>query len=146
MLLMMANIKNIRPFHLAFPVSDLEITSKWYTDKLGCSIGRKSNEWVDFNLFGHQVVAHLSNEINLVQTNKVDNKNIPIRHFGVILTSNEWNRLIKELKKENIEFLIKPHTRFKGMEGEQRTFFIKDPDSNALEFKTFKNDEMIFDN
>ena len=137
-------IKPLRPFHLAFPVSNLKRSLQWYTKILGCSIGRKAKEWIDFNLYGHQIVAHLSNELNLSKTNIVDGEKIPIRHFGVILTYNKWDELVKRLEKENIKFLIKPQIRFKGVKGEQKTFFIKDPDGNALEFKTFKNDSNIF--
>lgn len=136
--------KKIRPFHLAFPVSNLQRTLNWYTKYLGCTVGRKSTNWVDFNLFNHQIVAHLSKKIDISGTNEVDGKNIPIRHFGVILTFLDWDRLAKKLKKENINFLVKPQTRFKGLKGEQKTFFIQDPDGNAIEFKTFKNDLNIF--
>ena len=136
----------LRPFHLAFPVLNLKKTEKWYTTILGCSIGRKSSHWIDFNLFGHQIVAHLTNNITSIKTNEVDGDNVPIRHFGVILSIRKWNELVDRLKDLNVEFLIKPHIRFKDLKGEQHTLFIKDPDGNALEFKAFKNDEMIFAN
>tara|TARA_B100000676_G_C18049085_1_gene829903 strand:+ start:1721 stop:2152 length:432 start_codon:yes stop_codon:yes gene_type:complete len=136
--------KKIRPFHLAFPVSNLDICKKWYTEILGCSIGRKSKDWIDFNLFGHQIVAHLSDENYIKNTNLVDNQNIPVRHFGVILKINQWDELVEKIKKNKIDFLIEPQIRFKNKKGEQRTFFIVDPDNNALEFKAFKNDESIF--
>ena len=138
--------KNLRPFHLAFPVSNLERTLKWYTEILGCSVGRQSDKWIDFNLYGHQIVGHLADKFNLSNTNNVDGENVPIRHFGVILTYDKWDELVEKLDKRNIDFLIKPQIRFKGTKGEQKTFFIKDPDGNALEFKAFKNDTMIFDN
>ena len=141
---MNVDLKEIRPFHLAFPVSNLEKTLKWYTETLGCSIGRKSNQWIDFNLYGHQIVAHLSKKLNLSKTNNVDGEKVPIRHFGVILTYDKWDELVEKLDKRNIDFLIKPQIRFKGTKGEQKTFFIKDPDGNALEFKAFKNDSNIF--
>ena len=137
--------KNLRPFHLAFPVSNLERTLKWYTEILGCSVGRQSDKWIDFNLYGHQIVGHLADKFNLSNTNNVDGENVPIRHFGVILTYDKWGELVKKLKKENVNFLIKPQIRFKGINGEQKTFFIEDPDGNALEFKAFKNDSNIFD-
>ena len=138
--------RELRPFHLAFPVLNLKKAENWYTNILGCTVGRKSNQWIDFNLFGHQIVAHLADNINSTKTNDVDGDNIPIRHFGVILSIPKWNELVKRLKNLNVEFLIKPHVRFENLKGEQHTLFIKDPDGNALEFKAFKNDKMIFDN
>ena len=134
------------PFHLAFPVLNLKKTERWYTDILGCSVGRKSNDWIDFNLFGHQIVAHLTDSITAESTNSVDGYNVPIRHFGVILSVEVWHVLVNRLNKLKIDFLIKPHVRFKNLKGEQHTLFIKDPDGNALEFKAFKNEGMIFDN
>ena len=141
----METIKTIRPFHLAFPVKNLNKSKIWYSEILGCSIGRESDEWIDFNLYGHQIVAHLSNENYIENTNLVDNKNIPVRHFGVILEFKEWEELVEKLKKNGMKFLIKPQTRFKGKKGEQKTFFIKDPDGNALEFKAFDNILNIFE-
>ena len=141
----METIKTIRPFHLAFPVKNLNKSKIWYSEILGCSIGRESDEWIDFNLYGHQIVAHLSNENYIENTNLVDNKNIPVRHFGVILEIKEWKELVEKLKKNEIKFLIKPQTRFKGKKGEQKTFFIKDPDGNALEFKAFDSILNIFE-
>ncbi len=141
----METIKTIRPFHLAFPVKNLNKSKIWYSEILGCSIGRESDEWIDFNLYGHQIVAHLSNENYIENTNLVDNKNIPVRHFGVILEFKEWEELVEKLKKNGMKFLIKPQTRFKGKKGEQKTFFIKDPDGNALEFKSFDNILNIFE-
>ena len=135
----------LRPFHLAFPVLNLKEAENWYTNILGCSIGRKSNDWIDFNLFGHQIVAHLTEDITTSNTNEVDGKNVPIRHFGVILSIQKWNDLVSRLKNLNVEFLVKPHVRFKDLKGEQHTLFIKDPHGNALEFKAFKNDVMIFE-
>ena len=141
----METIKKIRPFHLAFPVKNLNKSKIWYSEILGCSIGRESDEWIDFNLYGHQIVAHLSNENYIENTNLVDNKNIPVRHFGVILEFKEWEELVEKLKKNETKFLIKPQTRFKGKKGEQKTFFIKDPDGNALEFKAFDSILNIFE-
>ena len=136
----------IRPFHLAFPVSDIQETIKWYTSILGCTIGRQTDEWVDFNFFGHQISAHKVNseEYNL-ETNSVDGHNIPVRHFGVILDMVEWNLLAEKLRLNKIIFLIKPNIRFKNNKGEQATLFIEDPSGNVLEFKAFKYDEMIFE-
>ena len=136
---------NIPRFHLAFPVHDLEKAKTFYTSTLGCPLGRESDNWIDFNLYGHQVVAHLSPKdcIN-TKTNPVDGDSIPARHFGVILPWAEWEELCKILISQNIEFLIKPRIRFKNVTGEQGTFFIQDPSGNALEFKSFKNDNDVF--
>ena len=141
----METIKTIRPFHLAFPVKNLNKSKIWYSEILGCTVGRESDEWIDFNLYGHQIVAHLSNENYIENTNLVDNKNIPVRHFGVILEFKEWEELVEKLKKNETKFLIKPQIRFKGKKGEQKTFFIKDPDGNALEFKAFDSILNIFE-
>ena len=136
---------NIPRFHLAFPVHDLEKAKTFYTSTLGCPLGRESDNWIDFNLYGHQVVAHLSPKdcIN-TKTNPVDGDSIPARHFGVILPWADWEELCKILISRNIEFLIKPRIRFKNVSGEQGTFFIQDPSGNALEFKSFKNDKDVF--
>ena len=119
-------------------------TKSWYTNILGCSIGRESERWIDFNFFGHQISAQLSEESDLITHNNVDNQKIPSRHFGIILTPSEWRNLAKRLIDLKVEFIIEPHTRFKGEKGEQSTLFIKDPSDNFLEFKSFKNDGMIF--
>ena len=132
-------------FHLAFPVHDLELARKFYINVLGCTLGRESKKWIDFNLFGHQVVAHLSPEdCTEISTNSVDNDEIPSRHFGVILPWDEWEELCKKIKNDGLKFLIEPKTRFKNNSGEQGTFFIKDPSGNALEFKSFKDENDIF--
>tara|TARA_B100000475_G_C14903858_1_gene275870 strand:- start:22 stop:441 length:420 start_codon:yes stop_codon:yes gene_type:complete len=136
---------NIPRFHLAFPVHDLEKAKTFYTSTLGCPLGRESDNWIDFNLYGHQVVAHLSpKDCMNTKTNPVDGDSIPARHFGVILPWADWEELCKILISRNIEFLIKPRIRFKNVSGEQGTFFIQDPSSNALEFKSFKNDKDVF--
>ena len=136
---------NIPRFHLAFPVHDLEKAKTFYTSTLGCPLGRESDNWIDFNLYGHQVVAHLSpKDCMNTKTNPVDGDSIPTRHFGVILPWAEWEELCKILISQNIEFLIKPRIRFKNVSGEQGTFFIQDPSGNALEFKSFKNDKDVF--
>jgi extradiol dioxygenase family protein len=137
--------KSLRPFHLAFPVKNLKKTRDWYTKILGCSIGRESSDWIDFNLFGHQIVAHLSNIQDLSDINEVDGESVPIRHFGVILKPSEWNQLKEKFILSKIRFVIEPTTRFKGSSGEQSTMFIKDPSGNALEFKSFSDDAMIFE-
>ena len=141
----MDHIKNLRPFHLAFPVLDLEEARDFYMNTLGCSIGRESDQWIDFNLYGHQIVAHLSpNEIKDVNRSQVDGDAVPVRHFGVILENNEWQKLVDRLKTKGEDFLIEPRVRFEGKSGEQRTLFILDPSGNALEFKSFAHDGHIF--
>ncbi len=141
----MNHIKNLRPFHLAFPVLDLEEARDFYVNTLGCSMGRESDQWIDFNLYGHQIVAHLSpNEIKDESRNQVDGDEVPVRHFGVILENNEWQKLVDRLKTKGEDFLIEPRVRFEGKSGEQRTLFILDPSGNALEFKSFAHDGHIF--
>ena len=135
---------SIRPFHLAIPIKNLKETELWYTDIIGCSVGRKSDKWIDFNFFGHHVVGHLVNDIENIQTNEVDNNNVPSRHFGIILTPKDWKNLANHLRLKNVDFQIKPHTRFKNKIGEQHTMFIKDPSGNFLEFKAFEDDNTIF--
>ncbi|MBT3216332.1 MAG: VOC family protein [Candidatus Marinimicrobia bacterium] len=138
-------MRSIRPFHVAFPVRDLEEARTFYAQTLGCSTGRESNLWIDFNLFGHQIVAHLSlEETKEVQKNPVDGNAVPVRHFGVILESSEWEELKDRIRKSGIQFLIEPRIRFDGKPGEQRTMFLMDPSGNALEFKSFANDNYIF--
>ena len=138
---------SIRPFHLAFPIFNIDETIKWYTKIIGCTIGRQDSRWVDFNFFGHQISGHLTDKQNILfESNIVDGYDIPSRHFGIILKPEQWKRLSKKLIKNKIEFIIKPNIRFKGKRGEQSTFFVKDPSGNVLEFKAFKNDSMIFQN
>ena len=138
-------MKAYKRFHLAFPVNDLNTTKNFYEKTLNCKIGRESESWVDFNLYGHQIVAHLApEECSDVSSNKVDGDRIPCRHFGVILDWHEWKELSKKLDLLKINFLINPKVRFKNKSGEQGTFFLKDPSGNVLEFKTFKNDADVF--
>ena len=138
-------MKTIQPFHLAFPVHDLELAKEFYTGTLGCTIGRSSEHWIDFNLFGHQIVAHLSpKEVGPVKTSDVDKKNVPVRHFGVVLEWNHWYEFSDLLKSRNVNFLIEPYIRFIGEVGEQATMFLADPSHNALEFKSFKDQEFLF--
>ena len=134
----------MRPFHLAFPVDDLEKTREFYINILGCREGRSSDRWIDFDMYGHQVVAHLIDKVEKVQTNPVDGDDVPASHFGVILDLEDWEELADSLKKIDMDFIIEPHIRFKGETGEQATMFFLDPCGNALEFKAFKNDDMIF--
>ena len=133
------------PFHLAIPVSDLEATRQFYTKILGCSVGRESATWIDFNFFGHQVTTHLASQDSAVTvTNLVDDIEVPVRHFGVILDWDAWKTLAQELSGKNTRFLIKPHVRFRGKVGEQGTLFLLDPSLNGLEFKAFKKPGDLF--
>ena len=133
------------PFHLAFPIKDIEETKKFYKNILGCKIGRESDAWVDFNFFGHQVSAHLKpEELSNAKKNKVDGKSVPVRHFGVVLDWKEWHSLSEKLQKLKIKFIINPYIRFKGEVGEQATMFFLDPSGNAVEFKSFKDPKQLF--
>ena len=134
----------MRPFHLAFPVDNLDKTRTFYTKILGCNEGRSSGRWIDFDLYGHQVVARLVDTLTRVETNEVDGDNVPASHFGVILEMKDWEELAARLKESDIKFIIEPHIRFKGEPGEQATMFFLDPCGNALEFKSFNRDDMIF--
>jgi extradiol dioxygenase family protein len=135
----------IRPFHLAFPVTDLTATRHFYETVLGCAIGRTSESWIDFNLFGHQVTAHLSPaDTGIASANSVDGKQVPVRHWGVILDMDQWQTLATQLKDHGVQFIIEPYIRFQGEVGEQATMFFLDPSGNALEFKAFQHDEAIF--
>ena len=132
-------------FHLAFPVHNLELSREFYTKVLGCTLGRESDNWIDYNFYGHQVVAHLSpDDCTDPRTNLVDGDQIPARHFGVILPWNQWIDLCEKIKNDDVNFLIEPRKRFKNRAGEQGTFFIQDPSGNVLEFKSFKNDSDVF--
>ena len=134
----------MRPFHLAFPVDNLDTTREFYTNVLGCKEGRSSDRWIDFDLYGHQVVAHLVDFMEKTETNPVDGDEVPASHFGVILTMEDWNSLSSRLKESGQEFIIEPHIRFKGESGEQATMFFLDPCGNAIEFKAFNDDKQIF--
>jgi len=134
-----------RPFHLAFPVHDLQAARAFYGGLLGCAEGRSSPEWVDFDLCGHQVVAHLApDECRRAATSAVDGDAVPVRHFGVVLPMGEWEALAARLKDAGIRFIIEPHIRFKGLAGEQATMFFLDPSGNALEFKAFADLKQLF--
>ena len=140
-------MKKLQPFHLAFPVHDLTEAKEFYTKVLGCTLGRSSEHWIDFNLFGHQVVAHLNpEELSKTKTSNVDDKEVPVRHFGIILEWEKWHQFSAELKDKGVEFIIEPYIRFKGEIGEQAKMFFLDPSGNALEFKSFKDPEMVFKN
>ncbi len=135
----------IPPFHLAFPVHDLAAARAFYGDLLGCPEGRSSDEWVDFDLHGHQIVAHLApNELRRAQANRVDGDAVPVRHFGLVLPMTEWRALAERLRAAGVSFLIEPHVRFRGEPGEQATMFFLDPSGNALEMKAFEDPSRLF--
>lgn len=133
------------PFHLAFPVHDLAKAREFYGNLLGCPEGRSSDQWIDFNFYGHQIVAHLApNECAEVTTSDVDNHKVPVRHFGAVLSIPEWEALAEKLKAAGIKFIIEPYIRFKGEVGEQATMFFLDPSGNAIEVKAFANMDRLF--
>ena len=132
------------PFHLAFPVRDVPSTRAFYADLLGCPVGRSAERWIDFDFFGHQLSAHVAEESSSVPTNDVDEDDVPVRHFGVVLSMDEWHALVERLQRARVEFLIQPRVRFRGEVGEQATFFVRDPSGNALEFKAFADRARLF--
>jgi len=133
------------PFHLAIPVSNLETCRTFYRDIIGCEEGRSSDQWVDFNFFGHQLVIHYKPKSSEeLHTNAVDGKAVPVPHFGVVLPWDTFESFSNKLKTQNIEFIIEPYIRFKGLVGEQATMFFYDPSGNALEFKAFKDISQLF--
>lgn len=166
----MSNTATMPPFHLAFPVRDLDEARAFYGDVLGCATGRTSDTWIDFNFWGHQVVAHLAHgdapqsttdkattdkattnkattnkaTTNKAMTNQVDGKAVPAPHFGVVLGWDEWHALRDKLVAAGFDFVVEPYIRFQGMAGEQATLFIQDPSGNALEFKSFKDIGQLF--
>ena len=135
-------------FHLAFPVDDLAAARRFYGEILGCPEGRSADHWVDFDLYGHQIVAHLVDHgvdgRGERATNPVDGDDVPVPHFGLLLRPDDWRVLADRLIAAGVEFVIEPHTRFAGQPGEQSTMFVLDPCGNALEFKAFADDSMIF--
>jgi uncharacterized protein len=138
-------VSAMHPFHLAFPVSSLANARAFYGGVLGCREGRSAEDWVDFDFYGHQIVAHLAPaEAGHRSTSAVDGDNVPVRHFGVVLSMHEWERLAEKLTAAGTRFIIAPHIRFKGEVGEQATMFFLDPCGNALEFKAFKDIERLF--
>ena len=134
----------LNPFHLAIPVSNLEESIIYYRDILGLDEGRSSKKWADFNFFGHQLVCHLSDNINDQVTNPVDGKEVPVPHFGVVLTIKEFEDFLLKISDKDIDFIIQPTVRFKGEIGEQRTLFFRDPSGNAIEIKAFKDMNNLF--
>jgi extradiol dioxygenase family protein len=133
----------VHPFHLAFPVRDLESTRAFYEGLLGARVGRSADRWIDFDFWGHQLSAHIA-EDDRVSTNEVDGKDVPVRHFGVVLPWAEWHALAERLTVAGAAFLIEPGIRFQGEVGEQATFFLRDPSGNALEFKSFADPSRLF--
>jgi extradiol dioxygenase family protein len=131
------------PFHLAFPVRDVESTRAFYAGVLGCPVGRSAERWIDFDFFGHQLSAHVADE-DVLATNEVDGDDVPVRHFGVVLSMERWRALAERLRAAGVEFLIEPRIRFAGEVGEQATLFVRDPSGNALEFKAFGDPRKLF--
>lgn len=136
----------LTPFHIAFPVDDLDAARSFYGNVLGCVEGRSSAQWIDFDLFGHQIVAHMKPASSKPEAhhNPVDGHDVPVPHFGVVLPMDEWERLADRLKRADIKFIIEPYIRFKGEVGEQATMFFLDPAGNALEFKAFADVSQLF--
>ncbi len=135
----------LRPFHLAFPVHDLAAARAFYGEAMGCDEGRSSDHWIDFNFYGHQIVAHLDISARAVAAhNSVDGHEVPVPHFGIVLAMPQWEELAQRLKAAGTIFGIEPHIRFKGETGEQATMFFYDPSGNALEFKAFADDSQLF--
>ena len=144
---MSAKSDNRPRFHLAFPVTDLEAARTFYGDILGCKTGRESDHWIDFDFFGHQLVAHLVElqDHPSVTTNAVDGHAVPASHFGVILDWDQFQQFVVKLEQAGVEFIVEPYVRFAGRKGEQATLFIRDPSNNYLEFKAFRDIDMLFD-
>jgi uncharacterized protein len=140
----------LTPFHIAVQVRDIEEARRFYTTLLGCSEGRSSADWVDFNLFGHQFVCHLNRSLGprgriAAHYNPVDGHGVPVPHCGVVLEMDDWQSLADRLKQHGVQFVIEPYIRFSGEPGEQATLFFLDPSGNALEFKAFKHiDSQLF--
>jgi hypothetical protein len=140
---------SLRPFHLAFPVTDLAQARRFYCETMGCREGRSSEEWIDFDFYGHQIVAHLApreagTKTRDVASNHVDGHGVPVPHFGIVLTMEDWQALAERLQAAGVGFAIEPTIRFKGQPGEQATMFFRDPSGNALEMKAFADDAMLF--
>ncbi len=133
------------PFHLAFPVTDLAAARAFYGELLGCPEGRSADDWIDFNFYGHQIVAYLApEEAARSKTSEVDGDQVPVRHFGAVLPMQDWEQLAARLRKAGTRFIIEPQLRFKGEVGEQASMFFLDPAGNALEFKAFADQSKLF--
>ena len=135
----------LSPFHVAFPVHDIALARRFYGELLGCPEGRSADDWVDFNFYGHQIVAHLAPaETGIAQRNAVDGHGVPVRHFGIVLPMADWEAAAARLKAASVEFVIEPYIRFKGEPGEQATMFFLDPSGNALEVKAVADIGRLF--
>jgi hypothetical protein len=135
---------SLPPFHLAFPVDDLAAARRFYGELLGCPEGRSADEWIDFDLYGHQIVAHLAPEaVRAKASNAVDGDDVPVPHFGIVLPMDAWKALAARLRGE-VDFVIEPTVRFEGQPGEQATMFFLDPAGNALEFKAMADPAKLF--
>ena len=137
-------MEKLNPFHLAIPVTDIEESKRFYHNLLGAKIGRFSDTWIDFDFFGHQLVCHLSPASISEISNPVDQEDVPVPHYGVVLDWNKFEAIIKQLEEKKINFIIKPTIRFKGEVGEQAIAFLRDPSGNAIEFKSFRNMNNLF--
>lgn len=136
---------DLRPFHLAFPVDDLDAARAFWGSVIGCPEGRSSDNWIDFDFYGHQIVAHLAaRSITADPTNPVDGHDVPVPHFGIVLTMTDWQALADRLRAADIAFEIEPHIRFAGQAGEQATMFFRDPAGNAIEMKAFADLGQLF--
>ncbi len=137
--------RSIRPFHLAFPVDDLDAARDFYKGLLGCGEGRSTENWVDFDFHGHQIVAHLApEECKASARSAVDGHGVPVRHFGLVMTMEDWQETADRLKGAGVEFVIEPYIRFEGQPGEQATMFFMDPAGNAVELKAFRDLGQLF--
>ncbi|MFC3120750.1 VOC family protein [Agaribacter flavus] len=135
----------MRPFHLAIAINDVEETRSFYVSRFDVKVGREAQKWIDFDFYGHQLSAHVKpEETSPVQTNGVDGKQVPVRHFGIVLEWEQWHQLAQKLRRFSTKLIVEPYIRFEGEVGEQATMFLQDPSGNALEFKAFKDDEQLF--
>lgn len=140
-------VSGLSPFHLAFPVGSLEAARSFYGELLGCTEGRSSDHWIDYDFFGHQLVAHqveVQHAGEHGDTNAVDGHDVPVPHFGVVLPWTQWHDLADRLRAAEVNFVIEPYIRFEGAPGEQATMFLLDPSGNALEFKAFQDISQLF--
>ena len=138
------SLDKLSPFHLAIPVNDLDKAKEFYNGLLRAEIGRSDPTWIDFNFYGHQLVCHLTESSNAQSKNPVDQHDVPVPHFGIVLEWDTFHQLAMDLKNNKVEFIIEPTIRFKGQVGEQATLFLNDPSGNAIEFKSFKDQENLF--
>lgn len=134
----------LSPFHLAFPVNDLAAARAFWGGVMGCAEGRSAESWVDFDFYGHQIVTHLSEGAGDAVVNAVDGHGVPVPHFGIVLSMEEWQELADRLKAAGTQFVIEPYIRFKGEPGEQATMFFRDPSGNAIEMKAFADRSKLF--